>query len=86
MLFNGVPGLLAMAIDRLGLKPGDRALHLGAATGYYTALMAQWVGESGRILALEVDADLAARAATNLASMPWVEVRQSDGTDAWCCH
>lgn len=82
MLFNGVPGLLAMAIDRLDVKPGDRVLHLGAGTGYYTALLAQVVGESGRVLGLEVDEKLAARAADNLTAMPWVEARRSDGTKA----
>jgi len=29
MLFNGAPGLLAMAIERLALEPGQRVFHLG---------------------------------------------------------
>jgi protein-L-isoaspartate(D-aspartate) O-methyltransferase len=77
-LFNGAPGLLAMLIDRLELKPGDRAMHVGAATGYYTAVMAHCVGSNGSILAFEIDEALAAEARHNLASMPWVEVRRTD--------
>jgi protein-L-isoaspartate(D-aspartate) O-methyltransferase len=81
-LFNGAPGTLAMAIDTLALKPGDRALHIGAGTGYYTAVVAQCVGPSGRVLGVEVDAALAAEARANLASMPWVELLHADGSGA----
>jgi len=78
-LFNGVPSLIAMAIETLGLAAGARALHIGTGTGYYTALMGACVGESGRVIGLEADEGLAARAKTNLESMPWVEVRHADG-------
>jgi protein-L-isoaspartate(D-aspartate) O-methyltransferase len=82
MLFNGAPGLLAMAIDALALKAGDRVLHLGTGLGYYTALIAHSVGSTGRVLGLEVDAQLADSARTRLASSPWVEVRHGDGAGA----
>jgi len=82
-LFNGNPSLLGMAIDTLGLTPGAHALHIGAGTGYYTALMGACVGESGRVLAIEADEALAARARANLAPMPWVEARHADGTSAF---
>ena len=80
-LFNGAPGLLAMVIDRLNLKPGERAVHVGCATGYYTALVAHCVGPTGSVLAIEVDEALAAEARTNLASAPWVDVTSGDGRD-----
>ena len=80
-LFNGAPGLLAMAIDRLDIRPGDRVLHLGTGLGYYTAIIAHCTGSSGRVLGLEVDLDLAGRARENLRARPWVDVRQSDGQD-----
>jgi len=79
-LFNGHPGTLAAWIDALELKPGSRVLHVGAGTGYYTAIMAQAVGASGRVVAFEVDAALANSARENLASMAWVDVRHGDGT------
>ena len=79
-LFNGVPGLLAMLIDRLELKPGDTAVHVGTGTGYYTAVIAECVGSTGRVIAFEVDEALAAEARQNLAPMSWVEVRHGDGT------
>jgi protein-L-isoaspartate(D-aspartate) O-methyltransferase len=79
-LFNGQPSLLAMAIDSLGLKAGSRVLHVGAGLGYYTAILAHVVGPNGRVLAIEVDGDLAREARANLESMPGVEVRQGDAS------
>lgn len=78
-LFNGVPTLIGMAIDTLSLTPGSRALHVGTGTGYYTALIGACVGESGRVLGLEADEELAARAKANLGPMPWIDVRHGDG-------
>jgi protein-L-isoaspartate(D-aspartate) O-methyltransferase len=79
MLFNGAPGFLASIIDGLGLEPGYRVLHIGAGTGYYTALIASVVGPGGHVLAVEVDDALARQAAANLADRPWVDVRHDDG-------
>jgi len=79
-LFNGAPSVVAMAIDALALRPGDRVLHVGCGTGYYTALMAACVGRDGCVAAIEVDASLAARARNNLADLPGVDVRTGDGS------
>jgi len=79
-LFNGQPATLAAWLDALGLAPGARVLHIGCGLGYYTAVMAAAVGAGGRVVAFEVDEELAAGAQDNLASMPWVEVRHGDGS------
>src|SRR5262249_48741502 len=79
-LFNGAPGLLPMAIDALRVSPGDRVLHIGTGTGYYTAILAHCAGPSGRLLGIEVDEALAARARANLAPMPWVDLRHGDAS------
>jgi protein-L-isoaspartate(D-aspartate) O-methyltransferase len=71
--------MVAMVIDRLTLKPGERVVHVGCGTGYYTAVMAHCVGPSGKVTAIDVDAALAAEARANLASMPWVNVHRDDG-------
>jgi protein-L-isoaspartate(D-aspartate) O-methyltransferase len=81
MLFNGAPGILAMAIDALSLAPGDRVLHVGTGLGYYTAIAAHCVGSTGRVVGVEVDADLATGARRNLAHYPWVEVREGNGSE-----
>jgi protein-L-isoaspartate(D-aspartate) O-methyltransferase len=79
-LFNGQPALLCSWIDMLGLAPGSRVLHIGCGLGYYAALMAHVVGEHGRVVAVEVDQELAERAAAALAPWKPVEVRHGDGT------
>jgi protein-L-isoaspartate(D-aspartate) O-methyltransferase len=79
-LFNGAPSFLSKMIDTLALTAGARVLHIGAGTGYYSAVMAHIVGASGLVVAIEVDAALAMQARTNLSDMPWVEMRDGDGT------
>ena len=59
---NGEPQLWALIFDRLDVRPGARVLHVGAGTGYYTAILAELAGNSGTVTAVEVEADLAERA------------------------
>jgi protein-L-isoaspartate(D-aspartate) O-methyltransferase len=81
-LNNGMPSLWACIFDHLTLHPGGRVLQVGAGTGYYTAVLAEMVGPRGRVTAVEIDGELAARARDNLRSWPQVEVVAGDG----CTH
>jgi protein-L-isoaspartate(D-aspartate) O-methyltransferase len=81
-LFNGGPTAVAPLIDALDLVAGVRVLHVGCGLGYYSALIAHVVGPPGRVLAIDVDVTLAAKAKGNLASFGWVEVRHGDGSEA----
>jgi protein-L-isoaspartate(D-aspartate) O-methyltransferase len=78
---NGQPSLHAQAIDALGLKEGEAAVQIGAGAGYYTAILAELVGRAGRVIAYEIEPDIAARAAANLARYPQVEVRARSGAE-----
>ncbi|HEX9535107.1 MAG TPA: methyltransferase domain-containing protein [Stellaceae bacterium] len=69
-LNNGQPSLWARMYDQLELSRGDHVVHVGAGTGYYSAILAEIVGRAGRVTAIEVDPTLAARAKENLAG-PW---------------
>jgi protein-L-isoaspartate(D-aspartate) O-methyltransferase len=80
LLNNGAPSLVAFLIDALALREGEHVLHVGGGTGYYTAILVEIVGPSGRVTALEIDEGLAARARQNLAGFPSVEVVHADGT------
>lgn len=80
-LNNGQPSALAPAMDALKLQRGERVLHIGAGTGYYSAVLAEVVGEEGKVLAIEVDPALADQARVNLANRPWVSVAQGDGSE-----
>jgi protein-L-isoaspartate(D-aspartate) O-methyltransferase len=78
-LNNGQPGALALWIDALDLRDGERVVHIGCGLGYYSAILAEVVGAAGHVTALEIDPALAARARRNLAHLPHVEVREADG-------
>jgi protein-L-isoaspartate(D-aspartate) O-methyltransferase len=63
---NGQPSLHARCIAALRLTKRDHVLHIGAGTGYYTAILAEL---AGTVDAYEIEPALAARAADNLR--PW---------------
>ena len=79
-LNNGQPSLWARMYDQLELSRGDHVVHIGAGTGYYSAILAEIVGRAGRVTAIEVDPTLAARATENLATAwPQATVVAADG-------
>jgi protein-L-isoaspartate(D-aspartate) O-methyltransferase len=79
-LFNGQPATLGTWIDALDLPRGARVLHVGSGLGYYTAVIGECAGRTGRVLAFEVDETLAAEATRRLASRPWIEIRHGDAS------
>ena len=76
---NGQPSLHARCLAACDPRPGDTVLHVGAGTGYYSAMLAQLVGDRGRVIAYEIEPDLALRAAANLAPWPQASVRAVSG-------
>jgi SAM-dependent methyltransferase len=66
-------------ISAAGLRPGDRALEIGCATGKATIPLAQ---RGLRITALELGPELARMARRNLAGFPGTEVIEAD-FDTW---
>jgi protein-L-isoaspartate(D-aspartate) O-methyltransferase len=79
-LNNGQPSLWAIHLDLLRVRPGDHVLHLGCGTGYYTAVLAELTGPQGKVIAVEIDEGLAARARVALEPWPQVSVIQADGS------
>jgi protein-L-isoaspartate(D-aspartate) O-methyltransferase len=78
-LNNGQPSLWTFLLDAIEPRAGERAWHIGAGTGYYSAILAELVGRQGRVIAIEADPALAERARDNLAPWPQVEVLAEDG-------
>jgi protein-L-isoaspartate(D-aspartate) O-methyltransferase len=66
---NGQPSLHAHCIAALRPIRSDDVLHIGAGTGYYTAILAEL---AGTVDAYEIEPALAAQAIENLA--PWRNV------------
>lgn len=62
------PSMMAIMLEQLELQPGHRVLEIGAGTGYNAALMAEQVGPTGSVVALDIDDDLVRGAADHLAA------------------
>ncbi|MBV9313420.1 MAG: methyltransferase, FxLD system [Pseudonocardia sp.] len=62
------PSMMAIMLEQLALRRGHSVLEVGAGTGYNAALMAEIVGSTGRVVAVDLDEDLVAGAAAHLAS------------------
>jgi protein-L-isoaspartate(D-aspartate) O-methyltransferase len=78
---NGQPVLHAMCLSAVNIQPGEKILHIGAGTGYYTAILAKLAGPAGMVEAYEIEPDLAARAAQNLADLPNVTVHTRNAAE-----
>ena len=79
---NGQPSLHAYLLDKALPRAGEHVVHVGTGSGYYTAIMAEMVGPTGRVTGIEFDPRLADWAKSNLAGYANVEIRQGDGTVA----
>ena len=78
---NGQPTLHAVCLAALNLKEGETVVHIGAGTGYYTAVLARLTGPTGKVFAYEIEPTLAQRATRNLADLPNVTVYPRSGTE-----
>ena len=74
------PGMIAQMLELLAIAPGNRILEIGTGSGYNAALLSTLTGPGGRVLSIELEADLAARANGVLAELGYanVEVRSGD--------
>ena len=62
------PAIMAVMLEQLDLRPGQRVLEIGAATGYNAALIASVVGESGHVVTIDLEDDLVQQARAHLAA------------------
>ena len=79
---NGQPSLHARCLAACDPQPGESVLHLGVGTGYYSAVLAHLVGNTGHVTGFEIEADLAARALVNLRPLANVAVMAASATAA----
>jgi protein-L-isoaspartate(D-aspartate) O-methyltransferase len=75
------PAMMAIMLEQLGLRPGHRVLEIGTGSGYNAALMSVITGPDGRIVSIDIDPEIAARARSSLARAGFsaVQVRCADG-------
>jgi protein-L-isoaspartate(D-aspartate) O-methyltransferase len=77
----GMPSVVATQIEQLAPAEGMRVLHVGTGSGYYTAILAELVGERGTVVGVEYEPDLVELSAAHLARAGYtnVTVREGDG-------
>ncbi|WNB87591.1 methyltransferase domain-containing protein [Cellulomonas sp. ATA003] len=70
------PSTVAAMLRLLDVPPGARVLDVGAGSGWTTAILGRLVGPEGRVVGVELEPELAARAAYYVAAcgVPWAEV------------
>ncbi|MFD8750080.1 methyltransferase, FxLD system [Kitasatospora sp. NPDC059577] len=61
------PAIVALMLEQLGARPGQRIFEAGAGTGVNAAYMATIVGPDGHVVAVDVDDDLVDGARKHLA-------------------
>jgi protein-L-isoaspartate(D-aspartate) O-methyltransferase len=76
------PYIVALTVEALGLRGGERVLEVGTGSGYAAAILSRI---AGRVLSVERHATLAESAAATLARLGFdnVQVLCSDGTLGW---
>ena len=75
------PSMMAIMLEQLDVRPGQRVLEIGAGTGYNAALLAHLAGPDGSVTSIDIDQALVTRAAENLrsAAVDGVHVHCADG-------
>ncbi len=76
------PAMMAIMLEQLDVRAGHRVLEIGTGTGYNAALLAHLAGPAGRVVTVDIDPELAARASASLAAagFPGVRVICADGS------
>jgi protein-L-isoaspartate(D-aspartate) O-methyltransferase len=79
------PAIMAIMLEQLALEPGQRVLEIGAGTGYNAALIAFILGETGQVIAIDIDEDIVQAARDHLAAAGFgnVMVVQGDGAHGY---
>jgi protein-L-isoaspartate(D-aspartate) O-methyltransferase len=76
------PYIVALMTQTLGLKKGDKVLEIGTGSGYQAAILSRL---AALVFSIEINASLAARAASTLEGlgMANVRIRTGDGFFGW---
>jgi protein-L-isoaspartate(D-aspartate) O-methyltransferase len=77
---NGQPSAHAQFMGLLEPRPGETVVHIGAGTGYYSAILSMLVAPGGLVAAFELNGDLALSARRNLQTLDNVTVTGGDAT------
>ena len=77
------PHMVAIMVEALDIKKGQKILEIGAGSGYHAAIVAKLVGKKGHVYTIDRFKDLAENAKENLknAKITNVTVETGDGSE-----
>ena len=77
---NSQPRTVAAMLRLLDVRPGHRVLDVGSGSGWTTALLAHLTGPTGTVAGVELEPELVAFGAANLAAtgQSWASIRAAD--------
>lgn len=64
------PYTVVFTLAQLGVRPGEQVMDIGSGSGWSSALLAQLVGETGSVYAMELRAELCRFGELNVAKYP----------------
>lgn len=67
------PAVVAFMLEQLQPKTGDKILDIGSGSGWTTALLAQIVGETGRVISIELVPELKKFGEQNVSKYNFIE-------------
>src|SRR5688572_10938376 len=78
---SSMPAIMAIMLEQLDLKPGQRVLEIGTGTGFNAGLIASIVGPNGKVVTVDIQPDLMddARKCLDVAGYNWVKTVVGDG-------
>jgi len=82
------PLVVAFMLEQLDPQPGDKVLDIGSGSGWTTALLAEIVGEKGRVIGIELVSELKKFGEENVSKYNFVEKNIArfickDGTEGY---
>lgn len=82
------PAMVAIMLEQLQPREGERILEIGAGTGYNAALLGELVGAGGFVTTVDIDDDIVADAQANLARAKVANVQAvcADGGFGYAPH
>ena len=83
------PSVVAIMLEKLNVKKGNKVLEVGTGSGYNTALLSRLAGKSGRVISIELYEGLYKTAKKNLDNLGGcgnVELIRSDGSCGYDEH